>query len=1075
MSKKEIYKFECTSQFEKYYSEDSFYGAYNVITEQELPHSQKYEGFSMDENSSPVYFVNIAGKTQRLYIGCKYEIEATLEFSNRYNCWQYVPINIRTIKPTTLEDNKKFLLSILTENQTNTLLETYPNIVDMVMNKEEVDLSKLKGIKDKTFNKIKDKILDAYGMSDLLVMLQPLGITLKQIEKIKQLDDNTEIVKQKICENPYILTEIKGLGFKKVDGIANKINPNVRESRFRTIAFIKYFFTQLGSSKGDTLCKVSELINEASDTIPECLEILNNIIEENRVKNRLLFVKDDIIGLNKYIDTERRILDLLNFIEDMNKDYTEEVDLEKAFEISKKRLGYDFTYEQKNAVKSTLDNGVVIITAKAGCVDCDTEFFNGKEWKPISKYDTNDKVLQYNEDGTTTLVTPYRYIKQKQDILYHMHNNTYSVDQVLSDNHNVVYLGYGNKLHKEPFSEVMKKNELNKHGFTGRFINTFNYNGSGINLSEFEIRLMCAIICDGTLYNSNNKCRLHLKKQRKKDRIEWIFKELNLTYEKKESSAEGYHDYYFKPPRAEKEFSYYWYDCNQEQLKIVCSEILYWDGSFGKGNRRTFSTCNKNTADFVQFAFSGCGERATIGIRDRRGQKYKDSKYIRKSIEYTVVISNNKTTSICGKNYKNEIEEYKTKDGYEYCFTVPSGMLVLRRNNRIFVTGNCGKTSVINGILDLYKDKCKIVLCSLSAKAVRRMVESTGREAKTIHSLLGFGQSQDDVFLYNENNPLDLDILIIDEATMINAELMLALLKALKPTSKVVLVFDPEQLPPIGYGNVATDLLKSDFTICELTKVHRQALDSGILTDANMIREQKFPIKNPVAKEVHGKLGDLCYMFRNDREQIRDIAVNHFLKTIEKEGNSIENTIIITPRKDNCINSALEINKIIQDKLISKDTIGINRGDVIFRKGCRVIQRVNNKEKNVINGELGYITDVFTEVNEKDGKEKKYFTITFDKIANEETKVVTFEQSDLGDIQLGYCLTAHSVQGSEWGNVIICIDMTHYNLLSSNILYTCMTRAKEKCLLAIEPSAFTLCIRKKANKRKTWLRKYIKN
>ena len=753
MSEKEIYKFECTSQFEKYYSEDSFYGAYNVITEQELPHSQKYEGFSMDENSSPVYFVNIAGKTQRLYIGCKYEIEATLEFSNRYNCWQYVPINIRTIKPTTLEDNKKFLLSILTENQTNTLLETYPNIVDMVMNKEEVDLSKLKGIKDKTFNKIKDKILDAYGMSDLLVMLQPLGITLKQIEKIKQLDDNTEIVKQKICENPYILTEIKGLGFKKVDGIANKINPNVRESRFRTIAFIKYFFTQLGSSKGDTLCKVSELINEASDTIPECVEILNNIIEENRVKNRLLFVKDDIIGLNKYIDTERRILDLLNFIEDMNKDYTEEVDLKKAFEISKKRLGYDFTDEQKNSIKSTLDNGAIIITAKAGC----------------------------------------------------------------------------------------------------------------------------------------------------------------------------------------------------------------------------------------------------------------------------------------------------------------------------------GKTTVINGILDLYKDKCKIVLCSLSAKAVRRMVESTGREAKTIHSLLGFGQSQDDVFLYNENNPLDLDILIIDEATMINAELMLALLKALKPTSKVVLVFDPEQLPPIGYGNVATDLLKSNFTICELTKVHRQALDSGILTDANMIREQKFPIKNPVAKEVHGKLGDLCYMFRNDREQIRDIAVNHFLKTIEKEGNSIENTIIITPRKDNCINSALEINKIIQDKLISKDTIGINRGDVIFRKGCRVIQRVNNKEKNVINGELGYITDIFTEVNEKDGKEKKYFTITFDKIANEETKVVTFEQSDLGDIQLGYCLTAHSVQGSEWSNVIICIDMTHYNLLSSNILYTCITRTKEKCLLTIEPSAFTLCIRKKANKRKTWLRKYIKN
>ena len=206
----DVYEFEGTSEFEKYYNEDSFYGAFNISTNSNLPHSQTYNNEFGDKS---IYFINLAGKCQRLFIGCKYKIKARLEFTKRYNCWQYVPIDIKTIKPTTLEDNKKFLNSILTQNQTDSLLEVYPDVVDMVINNKEIDLTKVKGIKDKTFNKIKDKILNSYGMSDLLVMLQPLGVTLKQIESIKKLDENCDIIKKKITENPYILTKIKGLGF----------------------------------------------------------------------------------------------------------------------------------------------------------------------------------------------------------------------------------------------------------------------------------------------------------------------------------------------------------------------------------------------------------------------------------------------------------------------------------------------------------------------------------------------------------------------------------------------------------------------------------------------------------------------------------------------------------------------------------------------------------------------------------------------------------------------------------------------------------------------------------------------
>lgn len=741
-----IYKFIGISEYEKYYNEDSCYGAFNISTNENLPKSKEYfDGaiFDDEDENNKIYFINLAGKCQRLFVGCKYEIEATLEFNKRYNCWQYVPKTIKTIKPTTQEDNSKFLKSIITQKQSEELLKVYPNIIDMVINNEDIDLTNVKGIGDKIFEKIKNKILNSYGMSDLLIMLQPLGVTLKQIEKIKTLGENTDIIKNKITKNPYILTQIRGLGFKKVDGIAMKINPSIRQSLFRTVAFITYFFEDLGNTKGDTLCKLSTLRKEVGNIIPECLDIFDKFIKED---GKLLFIENDIVGLKQYINNEENILNLLQNIESNSKDYTNDVDFNNAMLRVEKKMGFTLTEEQQLSIKSTLNHGVTIITAKSGS----------------------------------------------------------------------------------------------------------------------------------------------------------------------------------------------------------------------------------------------------------------------------------------------------------------------------------GKTTSINGIIELYKDvDLKIALCSLSAKASRRMKEATGCESHTIHKLLGYGKSEDKTFAYDSENPLDYDVVILDEATMVNVSIFLSLLRAIKPTSKIVLVFDDAQLPPIGYGNVATDLLKSNFNICYLTKVHRQAMESGILTDANKLREQKFPIEKPLAKEIHGDKKDLCYMFRTDRKQMRDIMINHYLKLIDKSG--IENNIIIVPRKKDCTNSTLEINKIIQDKLIPKGSAEeINRGDVVFRNGCRVIQRANNSDKDVINGELGYITNIYTK--EQDGKNKCYYVVKFD-----DGKEVEFERNYIGDMELGYCLTAHSTQGSEWENAIVCVDNSHYSLLSNNLLYTVMTRPKKTCLIVAEPNAFKTCVTKKANKRHTYLNHYFKN
>lgn len=738
-----IYKFECNVEYEKFFSEDSFFGCYNVTTKDNVPKGQLYKGNEFDGyNTETIYFLNLAGKMQRLYLGCKYNVTATLEFNKKYNSWQYVPKTLEPLKPKGTEDTKRFLDTILKENQTNALLEHYPNIVDDVISGREIDLTHVHGIKEKSFAKIKEKIINTYSMSELLMMLQPLGITFNTIQKIYSIESNVEVLKKMIKKNPYILTRIRGLGFKKVDNIAMKINPDIRVSRERLIAFLDYYFVEMGNKDGHTYCEFAKLDRDVKSQLNDCYDIFLQFIENEKENPKYLFMGfEGLVGLMRYYNTEKSILEILNDIDKYSQKYSNnpKINYERSMEKTEKRLGFSLTEEQKYAVESTLDNGVTIITAKSGS----------------------------------------------------------------------------------------------------------------------------------------------------------------------------------------------------------------------------------------------------------------------------------------------------------------------------------GKTTCLNGIVDLYKDTHKIAMCSLSAKASRRMTEATNQEASTIHKLLGYGKGNKELgelYEYNANNRLPHDIVIIDEATMINAEIFLALLRAINPLGKVVIVFDNGQLPPIGYANVANDLLSSDFNICTLTKVHRQAEASGILTDGNKIREQICPIDKPVVKEIHGELNDLCYMFREDRTQMRNILIKSYLKYVEELG--IENAVIIVPRKDTCTNSCAEINIIIQDELIKNDVPFINRGDMKFKLGARVIQKTNNYDKGVVNGELGFIVDIW-----KDDENKEHFKVKFD-----DEKIVAFDRMDISDIQLSYALTCHSYQGSEIHTALVCVDNTHYSLLSSNWLYTAITRAKKRCLLVAEPSAFQMCIKNKLdNKRKTFL------
>ena len=340
-----------------------------------------------------------------------------------------------------------------------------------------------------------------------------------------------------------------------------------------------------------------------------------------------------------------------------------------------------------------------IYSGSAGCVDCDTEFFDGTKWKRIADYQPGDKVLQYNGDGTAILVEPEHYHKYPAEYLWHFRTYT-GLDQCLSEEHNVVYIPrYSNEIEIDKFSNIMNKYNSYKEGFSGRFITTFSYSGKGIDLTDSEIKLMCAVICDGSFMKDSphsKRCFINIKKDRKKKELVNLLDECGVEY-KELSSADDYLRVSFLAPRREKEFGDYWYDCNKHQLQVICDNILKWDGHVS--NVRLFYTNNKKTRDFVQFAFTACGYRTNIVYKEKAGSKniMKNGQGITARHDmYTLTITQNNLLSLRVKEREGTglFKQYKTLDGFKYCFTVPSHMWVMRRNGRICVTGNSGKSSL---------------------------------------------------------------------------------------------------------------------------------------------------------------------------------------------------------------------------------------------------------------------------------------------------------------------------------------------------------------------------------------------
>ena len=763
-----IFEFEMKPIRELYYNEQNFYSISVIELDEELPGTEK-------DKINNKYTTKLVGRSVPLSTSSKYKVTAKFIFNEKYG-YQY---EIVSIKPIVSEEsqstlNNSYLQAIITPNQYETLNNAYPNIVQNLLDDPnfEPDYTKLKGIKQKSWEKIREKILKYQQIGDILALLVPLGVSSNMIDKLVSYEPNVDILKTKLKSNPYEFTRIQGFGFLTVDKLALKINPDLATSSFRVAACTRHVLEEEAMNGylwvsiqdfGKDFCKIippgAPEFNECFKHVKDLIQVERELTKDNN--STLLHVVDDVIGLQKYYNIEESIWKYLKRLNNTTN-YEPNRSLEEAIEETNNYFStadrrVELTDEQISAIKSTIENKVIIITANAGA----------------------------------------------------------------------------------------------------------------------------------------------------------------------------------------------------------------------------------------------------------------------------------------------------------------------------------GKTVCIKGILNLFKNY-NVATAALSGKAARRIEEATGVPSNTIHRLLEW--QVDGGFARNEDNPLNVDLIILDECSMIDDILLLNLLKAMPAEAKLVLVFDDAQLSPIGAGSPAKDLLSSNLCINRLTKIHRQAESSGIKLDANKIRKNQdiftdedidydeFGNRFITSPVIHGADKDMeIYMYTDSKmsqDKIFQQAYDLYFDLLRENDGNVDKVTIVVPKKDG-VNSTRNFNNRIQERLLGREPseLVIKESDdgkyKVFKKGARVIQRnVNDYERNVMNGEIGIIENI----------SEKFCTLNFD---NGE-KIVQMPKPLMRNMELAYAITVHSMQGSECENVIAILDNSHYILLDCALFYTAVTRAQKKCYLLMQPSAYKNALLKNKTERRTYLKDIIK-
>jgi exodeoxyribonuclease V alpha subunit len=336
----------------------------------------------------------------------------------------------------------------------------------------------------------------------------------------------------------------------------------------------------------------------------------------------------------------------------------------------------------------------------------------------------------------------------------------------------------------------------------------------------------------------------------------------------------------------------------------------------------------------------------------------------------------------------------------------------------------------------------KYALASPTGRAAKRLSEATGRPARTIHRLLEYSPVEG--FKHNDENPLDLDFLVVDEASMLDLLLTNNLLKAVRPGTRLLFVGDVDQLPSVGAGDVLRDLIDSQVVpVTRLSTIFRQAAHSKIITNAHLINQGKFPDFPKGSSE-----GDFFLFPAEDATAAADWILRIVTERIpQKFGfDPIQDIQVMAPIYRGPAGVAA-LNDRLQEKLNPPANSKPERRlfGTVFRLGDKVMQTQNNYDKDVYNGDIGFVRSM--DVIEQN------LTVSF------EGKPVTFDWSEADQLALAYVISVHKAQGSEFPAVVMPIVTQHYMMLQRNLLYTAITRARSLCVLSGSRRAISMAVR----------------
>jgi exodeoxyribonuclease V alpha subunit len=365
-----------------------------------------------------------------------------------------------------------------------------------------------------------------------------------------------------------------------------------------------------------------------------------------------------------------------------------------------------------------------------------------------------------------------------------------------------------------------------------------------------------------------------------------------------------------------------------------------------------------------------------------------------------------------------------------------------------------GKTTIVKAIVHLAKlVSRRVALAAPTGRAAKRLGEATVMDAMTIHRLLEF-QPHEGGFQRGRDNPLDADLVVVDEASMVDAQLFSALALALRPGAQLILVGDIDQLPSVGAGAVLSDVIASEAaTVIRLTEIFRQAAASQIVVSAHAINHGELPVL-----ETPGGTSDFYFISRDDAEAARATIVELVAERIPGRFgfDAIGDIQVLAPMHRGELGTAA-LNRALQDRL--NPAAGgpeLTRGERVFRRGDKVMQLRNDYDKSVFNGDIGVIAAIDAD-NGAIGVEL-------------DGRLVSYERAELDQLTHAYAVSVHKSQGSEYAAVVIPLVTQHYMMLQRSLLYTAVTRGKKLVVIVGSRRAVALAVRNAdAKRRYTWL------